>query len=270
MAKRLGEILLGAGVIDAHQLQAGLTVHKRDGRPLGLTLVFLGYLDEKTLVQTLSKQLSMPMARLRGKSITSDVLRIVAFDLAEELRCLPLFVRSEGGKRVLYLGMEDPSHEEAIRRVREASGLAVKPVLVAPSELEEAFHRLYDVMAGGSDGSTPSLGASSHDDGDESEDDSDSGLTLRDLADAIPKDDAPGPELSDLQRLSNPVFATEDDPKDSEPASVDPTPSAQPLPATSVDNDNILRALTQLLVEKGLITREELVERLGALASKSD
>jgi hypothetical protein len=268
MAKRLGEILLGAGVIDAHQLQAGLTAHKKHGRPLGLTLVRLGYLSETTLIETLSKQLSTPMARLSGKSITTDILRIVPFDLAEELCCLPLFVRPEDGVRVLYLGMEDPSHEEAIKRVREVSGLAVKPVLVAPSELEEAFHRLYDAMAGGGAGSMPPLGASSHDDGDEY--DSDSGLTLGDLDDAIPQEDAPVPELADRQLISGPSSVGETESEDSEPALVEPLASEQPTQATSVDNDNILRALSQLLVEKGLITREELVERLGALATEPD
>ncbi len=270
MAKRLGEILLGAGVIDAHQLQAGLKAHKKEGRPLGLTLVRLGYLDEKTLIETLSKQLSMPMARLGGKSISTDVLRIVPFDLAEELRCLPLFVRPERGKRMLYLGMEDPSQEEAIKRVQEVSGLAVKPVLVAPSDLEDAFHRLYDVMSGGNGNSLPPLGGRSRDDDDEYAGGSSSGLTLGDLDDAIPRDDAPKPGLTDLQRTSGPVFAREDGSRDAKLAFVDPPPSLQPARTPSVDNDNILRALTQLLVEKGVITRQELVERLGALASESD
>ncbi len=34
--------------------------------------------------------------------------------------------------------------------------------------------------------------------------------------------------------------------------------------------ERVLSALTQLLVEKGVFTREELIERLSALAAKTD
>ncbi len=40
--------------------------------------------------------------------------------------------------------------------------------------------------------------------------------------------------------------------------------------ADAVPADSILRALTQLLVEKGVITREELVERVGSIEGKTD
>ena len=37
----------------------------------------------------------------------------------------------------------------------------------------------------------------------------------------------------------------------------------------AVTADSILRALTQILVEKGVITREELVERLGSIEGET-
>jgi type IV pilus assembly protein PilB len=61
-----------------------------------------------------------------------------------------------------------------------------------------------------------------------------------------------GPDLVQMQQETKPPAA--------EPAEEEPTPS----------NAVVLRALTQLLVEKGVFTREELVERLGALSDASE
>ncbi len=140
---RLGEILLEAGEIDAAQLDAALREQEESGRPLGITLVRMGALREDVLVQNLARQLSLPMARLAGKRIAPEVLELVPRDLAEKHRCFPLFVRDEGEGRALYLGMEDPSDLDAIDRAGAAAGLRVRPVLVAPSEIEEAVRSQY-------------------------------------------------------------------------------------------------------------------------------
>jgi type IV pilus assembly protein PilB len=146
---RLGEILLEAGEIDAAQLAAALRRHEQTGRPLGLTLVDMGALQEETLVRTLSQQLSLPMARLEGKRVGVEVLEQVPFDLAEKHRCFPLFVKDEGTGRALYLGMEDASDLDAIEALTGHTGMTIRPVLVAPSEIEEALHRQYHALAGG-------------------------------------------------------------------------------------------------------------------------
>ena len=47
-----------------------------------------------------------------------------------------------------------------------------------------------------------------------------------------------------------------------------PVPEAHPpaqAPTDAAPNDLVLRAITQLLVEKGILSRSELIERLGAL-----
>ena len=68
-----------------------------------------------------------------------EVLERVPYDLAEKHRCIPLLVNDEGGQQVLYLGMEDPADLEAIDEIRFRLDSKVKPVLVAPSELDDAL-----------------------------------------------------------------------------------------------------------------------------------
>jgi len=130
-----------AGAITKHQLAAALAEQRKWGKPLGMMLVAMDYLDEETLVRTLARQLGLPVAWLRGKRIAPEVLEMVPAELAKKHRCLPLSVREETGGRVLYLAMQDPADLEALDDVRFRVGCQIKPVLVAPGELEEALRQ---------------------------------------------------------------------------------------------------------------------------------
>lgn len=240
MAKKakLGDILVKSGVIDEAQLAAALGEQKKWGRPLGMTLVRMGLLEEADLVRTLAEQLSLPMARLRGKRVIDEVLEIVPVELAEKHRCLPLFLKPEGGAKTLFLGMEDPSDLNALDEVGFRIGMKVRPVLVAPSELDEALHRHYHWSCVTQDAAPlgPPQVAS---EGEE--------LELIDFDAA-----ASGPIAASAFERETSGLADESTPR-----------KASPL-----QSDAILRALTQLLVEKGVITRAELVERLGTLEAE--
>ena len=80
----------------------------RLARPLGITLVRMGLLDEEALVRTLARQLKLPIAWLRGKWVEQDVLDLVPVELALKHRCLPLTVSDDGRGKALHLAMQDP------------------------------------------------------------------------------------------------------------------------------------------------------------------
>ena len=65
----LGEILVESGMIDGFQLRSALADQKRWGRPLGVTLVKLGFVDEEELLRMLSRQLDVAIVDLKGKRI---------------------------------------------------------------------------------------------------------------------------------------------------------------------------------------------------------
>ena len=108
-----------------------------------MTLVRMGTIEEDLLVKILSRQLQLPVARIGGKRVKAAILEKVPAELAEKYRCLPLFTRDEGGREVLFVGMDDPSDLKAIDEISFRIEQEVKPVLVAPTELEDALHRNY-------------------------------------------------------------------------------------------------------------------------------
>lgn len=234
--QKLGDLLVAAGTIDEAQLAAALGEQKTWGRPLGMTLVRMGFVDEHTLIHALASQLKLPVVQLAGKVVSQEVLDRVPADLAEKYRCLPLLINDEGGQRVLYLGMEDPADLEAVDEISFQIGDVVKPVLVAPSELDAALQRNYR-WASESGGPV---------------------ATTDDEPDVF--DEGGEPEFIDLSGSN-----------DGEIRVATPTSSGSTSGrASGVSPDSILRAISQLLVEKGVITRDELIDRIQSAMRADD
>jgi hypothetical protein len=141
---RMGEILLRAGAIDKFQLEAALGEQARWGRPIGATLIKLGFIDEHDLVRAVATQLNLSVARLDGKQISPEMIAIVPPSVARTRMILPLFVKEAGIRRTLFVGVEDPADLEAFDDLAFRTGMDVKPVMVCPSELHAAIDQYYD------------------------------------------------------------------------------------------------------------------------------
>jgi type IV pilus assembly protein PilB len=250
----LGELLIAAGAIERDQLEIALAEQKNWGDALGTTLVRMGMVDEYTLVRALAGQLNLPVMKLEGKRVSSEILDVIPVEIAEKHRCLPLLINGQGNARVLYLGMDDPSDPRIAAEIGNKIGMKIQPVLVTPTELEEGIRRHY--RDSGDDGGLFDLPFGRSAPGE---------ANAAEFADDLePLEFADSPALPTEMRCERPQAA----------AGISRAPALSPEPVTpaspsvpSASNDAMLRALAQLLVEKGVITREELVERLKATAS---
>jgi len=224
---RLGDLLVQAGLLDEFQLEAALGHQRRFGNRLGVAVVKLGFLREEDLLAVLGRQLGLPIVRLAGKRISPDVLARVPASLIEKHGCLPLFVRREQDRDVLYLGTADPCDRDALDDVARAGGMALRPVLVAPTDLHEAVCGWLRARNENSDAAF-----------------------------------VPRPETEDTTPLL---------PGPEKDATASTAPEAPPAPRPrDVPTRVILHALTQLLVEKGVIERGALVARVQALERVKD
>lgn len=140
---RIGEILIRAGILDKDQLRTALGEQDRFGDRLGFALIKLGMVDEGDLVQALASQLDLPIVTLEGKRIPEEVLSLVPSGLAAKHLCLPLFIKEVGGIEMLFLGMDDPVNLEILDDLSFHTGMQIKPVMVAPTELRQGIDRFY-------------------------------------------------------------------------------------------------------------------------------
>lgn len=224
----IGELLLREGLIDETQLAVALAEQRQWGHRVGVELVRLGYVSEEDLIRLLGRQMGLPIVRLAGKRVDREVLDLVSQSLAEKHRCIPLFLREERGTGVLQLAVEDPANVALLDELRFALDMKFTPVLVSPTDLDEALQRHYR------------------------------GVTEQASADPL--------DAADVGTAAEEVSA---------PRSLDETAAEQARSATSgrvptVPPTVMLRALAQLLVEKGILDRGELVERIEQLTAETE
>lgn len=280
--------MLRAGVIDEMELQSALGEQKKWGSRLGLVLIRLGYATEQQIVQAVASQLSVPVATLDGKKIPEKVLGLVPYDYADAHTCLPLFMKEEEGVETLYLAMDDPSNLDVLDDLGFRTGLRVKPVVVATSEISAAIDRFYrhiERKVEASDdrsayfGTTTELVPSEGDDGFDV-------FSFVGPSDRLTQKDSADDEDSSIRNLGGhagnsqgsrpPVGALTHQP--AKQSSDQPTTKSvenleAPATESRVDENStrrILHALTQIMIEKGLVTREEIFYRVQSLAAREE
>ena len=251
-APRLGQLLVRAGVLDAGSLAKALVEHERNGKPLGMTLVELGFVSEQVMVSTLGHQLGLPIARIASWPVNPELRELVPAEIAEKHRCLPLALKDEGTVQSLYLAMADPSDLECLEEVRLATGREVRIVLVAPSEMDAALVRYYR----GAEPAPPAPRAAAETPERTPEDPAflHHWSVSRDELLALLADDSAIP-----QALAASAESGADAERSASEARVQ-------LDRRRLDElDAMLKLLMQLLVENGVVSRDELVRRLSSL-----
>lgn len=141
---KLGEILIKSGLIDELQLRSALAYQKKWGGKLGKTLLELGFITEEQLLKALANQMKIPAVDLKRFKVQTTSLKLVPYKTAVRLRVFPLGVKEEGGGKVLYLAMADPTDNEAISEVEFITKMKVKPVIATDSSIERAIKFYYE------------------------------------------------------------------------------------------------------------------------------
>lgn len=206
---------------------------------MGAALVSLGYIPEEQLVRVLARELGVPAVRLEGKRIDPAMCELVDKSFAEQSGCVPLFNTREGGGQVLYLGMEDPHDLATLDELRFRLGIRVRPVLVGPLQLREAVSALYGTSQ-------------------------DPAATLPEAHDHPDSDPDSEPDTAPLFFPS--AHRSEDEPAH-EPVDGEDFKPEDPERPNEVPTRQILRAVTRLLLAKGVFERDELIETVRAVGN---
>jgi type IV pilus assembly protein PilB len=146
---RLGQLLVDARILTAEQLEEVLALQRTDGRKLGALLVESGLVTETLLTQVLSQQLSVPWVSLNHIDFSRELLDLIPLDVAEKYCLVPIYVRVVRGQGdTLYVAMEDPMNEEALRDCSAASGLPARAMIAASSDISRVLRMHYGSTLG--------------------------------------------------------------------------------------------------------------------------
>ena len=137
--RRLGEILVGAQVLEPGALTEALDRQHQSGKRLGTILVEMGALDDHTVVAALAAQLGLPVADLRHRSSDPDALAAVPEDLARRLSVLPLRRAGDG----LEVAVADPLDAPAMAELAHLAGSDIHLLVASPDDVRQAIDRCY-------------------------------------------------------------------------------------------------------------------------------
>jgi len=137
--KRLGELLLEAGLITQEQLDEALKEEARGGKRIGEILVDLGYLTESDIYGAVGEQLGVPYVSLSYYSVDPDVIDTVPEQVARQHKIIPLFKVRDS----LTLGMADPLNLAVIDQIVRSTGLDIEPAICSAGEIEQAIDHYY-------------------------------------------------------------------------------------------------------------------------------
>ena len=140
MRIRIGDLLVKAGVITDLQLKAALAEQSQWGGKLGDILVRMEFITEEVLVRALSKQTGIARADLAGEPDRQAVSRIPA-ETAEEFNMVPLGFADEG--RVLIVAMSDPGNVMVTDHLHSLTGCRIEAQLAGASAIRNAIARWY-------------------------------------------------------------------------------------------------------------------------------
>src|SRR3954453_9495550 len=140
MRIRIGDLLVKAGVITDLQLKAALAEQSQWGGKLGDILVRMEFLTEEVLVRALSKQSGIPRADLSGEPNKGALARISP-ETAEEFNVVPVGVKEEG--RTLVVAMSDPGNVMVTDHVRQIAGCRIEPHIAGATAIRNAIARWY-------------------------------------------------------------------------------------------------------------------------------
>ncbi len=137
--KRLGDILVEAGLITEEQLQQALR-EKADRQKLGDALLQQGFITEQQLIEVLEFQLGIPHVSLYRYPIDQKMTSIISKETATRSLIMPL--KQEGDK--ILVAMADPMDFFVIDDLRLSTGFQIEAAIATKDDILRAINKYYD------------------------------------------------------------------------------------------------------------------------------
>lgn len=241
---RIGDILIKSRQLTESQLQLAIQEQRRWGGLLGEVLLRLNYVSEAVLVKAVSRQTGVAEATFAMLQYPDPAAQAkLSAPLATRLRTLPLQLKDNGN--LLITAMVEPHNPALLEELRKATGCRILPQLIGPQTFLKLLNKQYGQQG--------------------FHDDPNSGNFRMVDPDAPPADDSAPARPPSKPPLPAPS-----------PKSLGPTagngvhgPQTQGLvdalsriEATQRNEVAVLRAMVELLIDRGVFSREEYLARV--------
>ena len=139
---KLGEALIGAGLITRQQLNTALERQAVLGGRIDTNIVELRFLSDERLTAFLGKFLGLPVVDPEAlNSIPGDVIRILRKDLVENYMLIPFAL----DRQRLRVAMLNPKNIKDIDNLRFTTGYEIIPYVITESRLFHVLGKYYGI-----------------------------------------------------------------------------------------------------------------------------
>ncbi|WP_038071938.1 type IV pilus assembly ATPase PilB [Thermus scotoductus] len=139
--KRLGAILLDAGLLTDEELQMALEKHREVGGSLAEVIVDSGLLSERRIAQAIEDHFGIPLVELHTLEIPPKVKALLPAEKAKELQAIPFALDEEAG--VVRVAFVNPLDTLALEEVEDLTGMVVEPYQATKSAFLYALAKNY-------------------------------------------------------------------------------------------------------------------------------
>jgi type IV pilus assembly protein PilB len=138
--KRLGDILIQAGMITPDQVDVAIEAQKKTKERLGKTLIRLGFISEENLIKTLAHQLKINSINLKEENLDPSLAKLIPDKIARRHLVVPVAKMGQ----VLMVAMADPLNIFALDDLAFKTGLEIEPVIAAEQDILQSLEKLYE------------------------------------------------------------------------------------------------------------------------------
>jgi len=137
--KRLGEMLVEAGLMTEDQLKQAILDHKRNNMKLGQFLVREGIVAGAQIADLISRQLKIQKYHPDNFPIDMTLTELIPVEMAQRLQAIPLSKTNY----LLTLAMIDPTDINALDAIEVHTNMEVEPVICTYQEWNHLLGSLY-------------------------------------------------------------------------------------------------------------------------------
>ncbi len=234
--KKIGELLLGKGLIDDMQLRSAMSHQRNWGGKIGSALVELGFISTEEVERVLEEQLRQKCLTEAQMVPEPEALALMSAQDAAKYIALPLRVR---GNEVL-MALSNPFDLSITDEIGFKLGKRVRGLLAVESVIKKSIKKYY----GGSGGREYKV----------------------DIKQAAPDDKV---EIMHFDKESfHTAMDVLDTPFSYQDGLIIEPEKGKPTDLPTPEEIKLVDALVHILLEKGIITKEELKVRLEHLKNR--
>ncbi|MBU0965969.1 MAG: type IV-A pilus assembly ATPase PilB [Proteobacteria bacterium] len=138
---KIGEVLRREGHILNTQLEEALAIQKKSGQRLGSILIKLGYIEDSTILNVLSRIHNFPSVDIKKEPPNPEIFKSIPFDIVKKYCALPL--RLTG--KTLQITMAEPTDTSAVEELQSEVKMVLSVCVSTEKDIFDAYKKYYKI-----------------------------------------------------------------------------------------------------------------------------